>query len=162
MRQWVIYDVNDHRSITVSNLRALLQDLDRPMGFGRDYIASPRELTERIKCLQIPVYVNNQREPIVLFMDTAHALAGLVHHRMAERNGKDLQSMQGLSRGSLMSRKITQKLSQNLMLAGLDESASVLFTTAEREAAATIQRGFKAHKFRKDIDTKVDETQSLS
>ena len=109
MSQWVIYDVNDNRSITVGNLRSLLQDLNRPLGFGMDYIASPRELTERIKNLQIPVYVNNQREPIVLFMDTAHALAGYVHHRMAERNGKDLTSMTGLSRGSQMSRKITGK-----------------------------------------------------
>ena len=48
------------------------------------------------------------------------------------------------------------------MLAGLDESASVLMTTGEIEAAATIQRGFKAFKFRKNIDSRVDETQSLN
>ena len=59
-----------------------------------------------------------------------------------------------------MSRKITQKLSQNLMLAGLDESASVLFTTAEIEAAVMIQRQFKAHKFRKGIDNRVEGTRA--
>ena len=92
-------------------------------------------------------------------MDTAHALAGFVHNKMAQKNGKNLQEMQGLSRGSQMSRKITMKLSQNLMLAGLDESASVLFTTAEIEAASKLQRLYKAHKFRKDMDRKVYETQ---
>jgi len=59
----------------------------------------------------------------------------------------------------VMSRKISNKLSQNLMLAGLDESASVLFTTAEIEAAKSIQRLYKAHKLRKDMDRRVDETQ---
>jgi hypothetical protein len=160
MKQWVIYDPNDHRSITVANLRQLLQDLDRPMGFGREYVASDKEITSLIRTLHIPVYVNTQREPIVLFMDTAHALAGNVHHQMALKNGKNLHDMQGLSRGSVMSRKITQKLSQNLMLAGLDESASVLFTTAEIEAAVMIQRQFKAHKFRKGIDNRVEGTRA--
>merc|ERR1719506_1038881 len=35
MKQWVRYDINDHRSITVDNLRKLLQDLDTPLGFGK-------------------------------------------------------------------------------------------------------------------------------
>jgi hypothetical protein len=161
MKAWVAYDINDNRSITVTNLRALLQRLERPMGFGVDYIATEEELTMLCRELQIPVYVNNQREPIVLFMDTAHALAGLVHNRMAEKNGKDLSVMQGLSRGSVMSRKITAKLSQNLMLAGLDESASVLFTTTEIEAAVTIQRGYKTYKLKRDIQRRADETERL-
>ena len=161
MKSWVAYDINDNRSITVANLRALLQNLERPMGFGIDYVASEAELTNLIRLLQIPVYVNNQREPIVLFMDTAHALAGLVHNRIAEKNGKDLSAMQGLSRGSVMSRKITAKLSQNLMLAGLDESASVLFTTTEIEAAVTIQRGFKTYKLKRDIQLRAEQTQRL-
>jgi hypothetical protein len=70
MKQWVAYDPNDQRSITVTNLRLLLQELDTPMGFGKEYVASEKELTGLIKILQIPVYVNAQREPIVLFMDT--------------------------------------------------------------------------------------------
>lgn len=158
MKQWVRYDINDHRSITVDNLRKLLQDLDTPLGFGKR-VASEKEITDLVAILHIPVYVNNQRQPIVLFMDTAHALAGFVHNKMAQKNGKDLQDMQGLTRGSVMSRKISNKLSQNLMLAGLDESASVLFTTAEIEAAKSIQRLWKAHKLRKDMDRRVDETQ---
>jgi hypothetical protein len=158
MKQWVRYDINDHRSITVENLRKLLQDLDTPLGFGKR-VASEKEITDLVAILHIPVYVNNQRQPIVLFMDTAHALAGFVHNKMAQKNGKDLQDMQGLTRGSVMSRKISNKLSQNLMLAGLDESASVLFTTAEIEAAKSIQRLYKAHKLRKDMDRRVDETQ---
>ena len=80
---------------------------------------------------------------------------------MAEKNGKDLSVMQGLSRGSVMSHKITAKLSQNLMLAGLDESASVLFTTTEIEAAVTIQRGYKTYKLKRDIQRRADETERL-
>jgi hypothetical protein len=57
---------------------------------------------------------------------------------------------------------MTAKLSQNLMLAGLDESASVLFTTSEIEASIMIQRQFKAHMFRKRIDAKVEGTQQIA
>merc|ERR1711871_1222386 len=114
MKAWVSHDPNDQRSITVNDLRTLLQELDTPMGFGKHYEASEKELTHVIKILQIPVYVNAQREPIVLFMDTAHALAGHVHNRMAAKNGKRLDEMAGPSRGSVMSRRMTAKLSQNL------------------------------------------------
>ena len=93
---------------------------------------------------------------------SAHALAGHVHNRMAAKNGKRLDEMTGPSRGSVMSRKVNQKLSQNLMLAGLDESASVLFTTSEIEASIMIQRQFKAHIFRKRIDAKVAGTQQIA
>ena len=47
MKQWVAYDINDHRSITVSNLRKLLQDLDTPLGFGKR-VASDKEITELV------------------------------------------------------------------------------------------------------------------
>lgn len=70
--------------------------------------------------------------------------------------------MTGHSRGSAMARKMNTKLSQNLMLAGLDESASALFTTQEIEASTMIQRQFKAHMFRKKIDAKVEGTQQIA
>lgn len=161
MKQWIKYDPNDNRSITVTKLRALLQDLDRPMGYGTEYVASEDEITSLIKQLHIPVYVNNQREPIVLFMDTAHALAGMVHDRMAKKKGKSLADFNAPSAGSAMSRRQSKALSKNLMLAGLDESAAVLYTTTEIHAAITMQRQFRAHKFRKNIDKRVDGSRKV-
>merc|ERR1711907_320071 len=158
MIQWVKYDVNDQRSISLKHLRTLLQELERPMGFGISYVASESEITELIKDLQIPVYIDADRVPIVLFMDTVHALAARVHERQAQRVGKSLKDMAAVPAGSPFAKARNKALSRNLMLAGLDDSSSVTYTTNEVEGARTIQRNFKSHKLRKEIGNRVNAT----
>jgi hypothetical protein len=162
MVEWLKYDPDCYLSITTKQFKDLLQLLEKPMGFGKDYVASEKELDQLFKELELPLFTNDKKEPIVLFMDTIHALAARVHEQHAQANGKTLKDMEDLPVGSKMDKLRREAMLRNMVSAGLDVDSNVTYTTHELSAVASIQRQFKAHKLRREIDARAAATKKAA
>ena len=64
--------------------------------------------------LKISLFTNENKEPIVLFMDTVHALAARVHEQHAQRAGKTLKGMEDLPVGSKMDKLRREAMLKNM------------------------------------------------
>jgi len=158
MIEWLKYDPDCKLSITTKQFKDLLQLLEKPMGFGKEYVASEKELDQLFMELELPLFTNENKEPIVLFMDTVHALAARVHEQHAQSKGKTLKGMEDLPVGSKMDKLRREAMLKNMKSAGIDENSNVTYTTHELSAVARIQRQFKAHKLRREINARAAAT----
>jgi hypothetical protein len=95
-------------------------------------------------------------------MDTIHALAARVHEQHAQANGKTLKDMEDLPVGSKMDKLRREAMLRNMVSAGLDVDSNVTYTTHELSAVASIQRQFKAHKLRREIDARAAATKKAA
>ena len=66
MIEWLKYDPDCKLSITTKQFKDLLQLLEKPMGFGKEYVASDKELDQLFMELELPLFTNENKEPIVL------------------------------------------------------------------------------------------------
>ena len=162
MMHWIKYDPNGILAITTKECKLLLQELDRPMGFGKEYVATEKQLSSLFKELDIPIFTNDKNEPIVLFMDTVHALAARVHEKAANAKGKSIKDMEDLPSGSIMSKLRKDAMIRNMRLAGLSSKVGVTYTTAELAAVGSIQKAVKAAKLRREIDARAAATKKAA
>ena len=158
MSRWLIFDPDYSLSMTTDKCKEMLQVLEKPMGFGVDYVASEKELQMLFKELEIPIFTNEKNEKIILFMDTVHAVAARVHEKAANKKGKSIKTMEDLPSGSKMSLMRKEAMKKNLLLAGLTGRVAVTYTTSELAAVSTIQKSMRAAKLRKEIDARADAT----
>merc|ERR1711959_282211 len=64
MSRWLIFDPDYSLSMTTDKCKEMLQVLEKPMGFGVDYVATEKELQMLFKELEIPIFTNEKNEKI--------------------------------------------------------------------------------------------------
>ena len=69
-----------------------------------------------------------------------------------------MKGMEDLPVGSKMDKLRREAMLRNMKSAGIDENSNVTYTTHELSAVARIQRQFKAHKLRREIDARAAAT----